>query len=301
MVRDAVLKGVRWQCSCLCGGTAIALTANLMKGHTQSCGCKTRERCIARRKNLVGQKFGLLTVIFRMESRPDGKTYYHCLCVCGKTTASASSTLLRGRAKSCGCLKAARGALMGRATAERRVKNLIGFRFGRLLVLSRDQNRSAYGYILWKCRCDCGAEISAVGHSLVDGGKRSCGCLNNDVRRSLAIARNQAYRVANGCSPDQPMVTANQMLRDASRDVVASVMRRDGYVCQLCRGNKKLCGHHIETWRSAPEKRMDQNNVITLCWECHFRVVHRGNTRRPPDPTVTERLKVMRAASVEVA
>jgi hypothetical protein len=34
----------RWLCECSCGGTTIAFTGNLRRGHTQSCGCLQMER-----------------------------------------------------------------------------------------------------------------------------------------------------------------------------------------------------------------------------------------------------------------
>jgi hypothetical protein len=37
----------RWLCRCECGGTTVALTSNLRKGHTQSCGCLQREAASA--------------------------------------------------------------------------------------------------------------------------------------------------------------------------------------------------------------------------------------------------------------
>ena len=33
------VKGIRWQCSCDCGNTAVVASLDLRNGHTQSCGC----------------------------------------------------------------------------------------------------------------------------------------------------------------------------------------------------------------------------------------------------------------------
>lgn len=33
------VKGVRWLCSCDCGGNAVVASLDLRNGHTQSCGC----------------------------------------------------------------------------------------------------------------------------------------------------------------------------------------------------------------------------------------------------------------------
>lgn len=38
---------VRWLCACDCGGTTLAASYNLKKGHTQSCGCFNRQQSAA--------------------------------------------------------------------------------------------------------------------------------------------------------------------------------------------------------------------------------------------------------------
>jgi hypothetical protein len=54
--------------------------------------------------------------------------------------------------------------------------DLIGQRFGRLLVLNRAENASG-GQSRWDCRCDCGASKTVRGRDLNNGSTLSCGCL----------------------------------------------------------------------------------------------------------------------------
>lgn len=56
-------------------------------------------------KNLIGQKFGRLTVIDRHIDEKSN-TRWLCLCECGKTTVAVSGNLQRGKHKSCGCWRA---------------------------------------------------------------------------------------------------------------------------------------------------------------------------------------------------
>lgn len=61
------------------------------------------------------------------------------------------------------------------------VRDLVGFRSGRLVAIARDatrQGRNAY----WLCRCDCGADRSVSRSNLTHFSVRSCGCLNRETR-----------------------------------------------------------------------------------------------------------------------
>ena len=58
------------------------------------------------------------------------------------------------------------------------VKDMVGKRFGRLIVISRAENKSRKGRdAYWLCKCDCGAETTVCTGSLSAGRTRSCGCL----------------------------------------------------------------------------------------------------------------------------
>ena len=55
-------------------------------------------------KNLVGQKFGRLTVVELDKSKKRNGTYWLCKCDCGNTSIVRSDSLISGNTKSCGCL-----------------------------------------------------------------------------------------------------------------------------------------------------------------------------------------------------
>jgi hypothetical protein len=56
-------------------------------------------------------------------------------------------------------------------------KEMIGNRFGRLVVLSESKERYSNGLVLWNCICDCGKEVTVNGASLRAGRTKSCGCI----------------------------------------------------------------------------------------------------------------------------
>lgn len=104
-----------------------------------------------------------------------------------------------------------------------RLIDIVGTRFGRLVVLSNTRTKNRYGQLFWHCRCDCGKEKSILGCNLRSGTSTSCGCrsiensqaqlrkidrhgmLNSNARRSKAregtdyIASNDPwYKLAAG-------------------------------------------------------------------------------------------------------
>lgn len=54
--------------------------------------------------------------------------------------------------------------------------NLIGQRFGRLVVIEKDNNRKTKSGSYWLCQCDCGKIKSCRSSSLRNGDIVSCGC-----------------------------------------------------------------------------------------------------------------------------
>lgn len=57
--------------------------------------------------------------------------------------------------------------------------DLTGQRFGRLVVLDYlglNKHRKA----VWRCRCDCGKNVTAIGTELRSGHTKSCGCYDHD-------------------------------------------------------------------------------------------------------------------------
>jgi len=63
--------------------------------------------------------------------------------------------------------------------------------------------------------------------------------------------------------------------------------------CAGCGRKKNLEVHHIEDFSTAPEKELDENNLITLCGrgiDCHFVIGHLGDFKSI-NPTVREDAK----------
>lgn len=59
---------------------------------------------MAKAKNLIGKKFGKLTVISTNGDKKRNRLIYKCLCECGNEKEVSADLLQAGRTKSCGCL-----------------------------------------------------------------------------------------------------------------------------------------------------------------------------------------------------
>lgn len=60
-------------------------------------------------------------------------------------------------------------------------RDLTGIRFGKLVVIGIDEDRTKDGKVYWLCRCDCGNITSVLSTSLTrkNRGVKSCGCARN--------------------------------------------------------------------------------------------------------------------------
>ncbi len=94
-------RQVVWKCQCDCGNITYVVGQALRSGHTQSCGCKNYES--RNYKNLIGQKFGKLTVIGQnnRQSTKDRHILWDCQCECGSIRTVSSKSLLSGNVLEC--------------------------------------------------------------------------------------------------------------------------------------------------------------------------------------------------------
>ena len=65
--------------------------------------------------------------------------------------------------------------------------NLVGQRFGKLVVISQVQNRKGHSY--WNCLCDCGKEKIIRGSHLKNGSIKSCGCINKELMNNINMRK----------------------------------------------------------------------------------------------------------------
>lgn len=96
-----------WLCKCDCGNTKIVRGSDLRNGRITSCGkkCPLRYTRNGTFIDETGNKYGLLTVLYRVNFDHKTKIKWHCKCDCGNECDVAGTDLRSGQQKSCGCLK----------------------------------------------------------------------------------------------------------------------------------------------------------------------------------------------------
>lgn len=228
----------RFNCQCDCGNTVVVKATYLQRGVTNSCGCLRSES--KKRINLVGQKFGMLTVLSEAAPRPRRKEngcrrMWYCRCDCGKTKTIMQVNLTsQDGTRSCGCLfwkvrKSIRNGL-----------DLTGNQYGWLTVLRRadvqqlgKNNNRTY----WECLCDCGTNTIVQTDHLVNGHTRSCGCMKRYMKRGKRFGK---LTLISAAMPKQSMRYWNCRC-DCGRKLTVSIdtIFRANSVCCECRDSAK--------------------------------------------------------------
>jgi hypothetical protein len=107
-----------WRVHCSCGIDKEVSREALRTGSARSCGCARLGLGPLRGNtvDLMGQRFGKLTVVGRARSRHE-TTAWRCRCQCGRFAEYRSDMLRAGRRVSCGCAEKAARFAPGRSEA----------------------------------------------------------------------------------------------------------------------------------------------------------------------------------------
>lgn len=96
----------KWICQCSCGKICESTGKELRAGKIISCGCSKVKRLEKLNAvDLIGQRFGKLTVVQRTDQRTShGRVLWSCKCDCGHEALVSTICLQTGSTKSCGCM-----------------------------------------------------------------------------------------------------------------------------------------------------------------------------------------------------
>lgn len=121
----------------------------------------------------IGETYNGVKVLEKF--REKGHTKYWCICpVCGKRFSMKAETVgIAHQCKEC--------------NANSRIVDISGKRFGRLVAIEYagkiTSEISPTTISLWKCKCDCGNQITVRYPALISSNTRSCGCLLDESRK----------------------------------------------------------------------------------------------------------------------
>ena len=164
-----------WYCLCSCGNEKSVIAQSLKNGTSKSCGASIHRKSPPNFQDLRGQTFGRLLVLKRGENSSHGQVKWDCVCSCGNPVTVLAGHLSSGHTRSCCCFQKDRAH-------ETHFKDLIGKRFGKLVVLNRNfeyENLREDKQTYWNCLCDCGSKTVVTGGKLVFGHTQSCGCVSS--------------------------------------------------------------------------------------------------------------------------
>lgn len=125
--------------------------------------------------DLSGQRFGLWTVLRYDEATKLGNgkpSFWICKCSCGiEQSVSANSLKHQGSIRCAACSS---------KLHEQGPNDLVGKRFGKLLVLGFEWNKGKNQRMkAWKCQCDCG-HISTILHANLKRNKGGCAACRSE-------------------------------------------------------------------------------------------------------------------------
>ena len=184
------------------------------------------------------------------------KVWVKCLNGKHKDYLRAVKEIVKGK---CGCSKCSRYSTGYPA-------DLTGIRFGKLIVVREDEV-SENARQRWLCLCDCQKGKEQPYLKSIDRGHLttektiSCGCF---VREATAGENNWNWK--GGIS------TENDKIRQSIeyRKWQNTVHKRDKYTCQCCgKRYKHLSVHHIFPFSDFIDLRLNVDNGICLCKDCH--------------------------------
>lgn len=162
---------VYYSCKCVCSNV-IDLTKRQLnnKKFHKHCGCK-----------FIGEKYGKLVI--KKAKRINKRIMCDCKCECGNSVSVSYSNLISGHSTSCGCL-----------SRNSQYDNIIGRRFGKLIVINELNKHDKNGHKHYLCKCDCGNTIEVTGNNLIWEQTKSCGCL----RKVKSLQKKKAVNNVSG-------------------------------------------------------------------------------------------------------
>ena len=119
--------------------------------------------------------------------------------------------------------------------------NLIGKRFGRWLVIGKDEERTLASKlpnkstsVFWFCKCDCGNIRSVSGSNLKYGNSNSCGCLESEMTKK----RNRETKCIYGKLKDEAPNLVKYLENKENGELTIGSQEKVNCICPKCKESK---------------------------------------------------------------
>lgn len=158
-----------WNCKCECGNDFKASADSLKRNPDLVCSeCTNKNRSINNRVNVVGNKYGKLTVLdIIIDSYP---TKINCKCDCGNDHVCVQADVVNGHTQSCGCLQKER-------TSMSNTKDWTGYVADSGVIFIKQSYMNNKEQWIWQCKCPfCGGLFYELPAKINNGHTTSCGC-----------------------------------------------------------------------------------------------------------------------------
>lgn len=134
-------------------------------------------------------------------------------------------------------------------------ENLIGRRFGRLVVIGVSDKITKNGKLILKCKCDCGNYKDTTGGQLQSSKTKSCGCLH----RELGVARFKRLGITKDSGIANRNYIISKYIRGAKRRNIQYNLTTEEFV-NICSMDCNYCGIKPSTI-SNPRNKFNGNFV----------------------------------------
>ena len=219
----------KFECLCSCGEKVVKRANQVLSGRARSCGHLKKKDY----SNLIGQKFGELTILEISEpiKELNSRRISTCLCSCGRKVKSNFSAVINGQTKTCG--DCSRGV---RSTRDKDCSYLIGKTIGELTILFRanapetEKHKEYYS-----CRCSCGNELVLPIEKITSGKIATCLECKNKVGKedssSLPSKNNLGIRNIHWDDKEERFVVAvkrgGKWFKARARTLEEAIEKRD--------------------------------------------------------------------------
>lgn len=188
----------------------------------------------------AGQKYNMITLITRISNPNKTGTYWAAQCDCGNYFPAYVPNVVKGRQKSCGCLK-----------HRPRYRDVTGQTFGELTAIRHIDGSAP---CKWECRCSCGRTTIVQAGNLFSGHTRSCGHLETEKLLPSKMVDISGQKFGE-LTPIEPFFHPTRK-RVAWHCLCSCGKEYDVVATDLTSGDVISCGHlsqsyseyHIEQW-----------------------------------------------------